>query len=163
MKVWSVNEVNKYTSVDYIQLLNQTLHDPMIINVVESTNNRQLDFSMGYAMGRMQMLEPSLTIDRQPRPTKDVKCVQEEDGEVIYSWVEEEYITKWNPQEWNIADTQEKFIVDGKEIIDLHIFANQLFEISFSVTPRVDTVKILSDYIANNPNYLKVKNDDEKK
>lgn len=126
------------TGLKYRDLLNQMSVDPILISVVKSTNNRQLDFSIGDNWGRIQMLEPSLTIKKKPRPEHKVW-----DG---FSW-SYEYKTAWKPKVWNIADTQEDFIADGREIIDLKIEPNQLFEIVFNATKRVRTIDRLKDVV----------------
>lgn len=134
----------------YRDLLNQMSVDPILINVVESTNNRQLDFSIGDNWGRIQMLEPSLTIKKKPRPEHKVW-----DG---FGW-SYEYKTAWKPKVWNIADTQEDFIADGREIIDLKIEPNQLFEIVFNATKRVRTIDRLKDMVVVGKKNLKIKGD----
>ena len=131
----------------YRDLLNQTCVDPMLINVDSSTNNRQLDFSYGGIDGRIQMLEPSLTIKKKPRPEHKVW-----DG---FGW-SYEYKTAWKPKVWNIADTQEEFICDGKEIIDLKIEPNQLFEIVLNVTKRVRTIDRLTAMVVVGKKQLKI-------
>lgn len=138
----------------YRDLLNQTCVDPMLINVDSSTNNRQLDFSYGGIDGRIQMLEPSLTIKKKPRPEHKVW-----DG---FGW-SYEYKTAWKPKVWNIADTQEEFICDGKEIIDLKIEPNQLFEIVLNVTKRVRTIDRLTAMVVVGKKQLKIKGDVRKK
>lgn len=109
------------SNINYEKLIDMIRMEPMLVNIFESTNNRNLFFYTNYFRERNPM-EPGLTIDGDPRPQK-----RDSEGEL-------HFIKNWDEKSWNIADTHEKFIMDGKELIIIKdLKPNRSFQIVFNV------------------------------
>lgn len=119
-----INKAEGFIDMDYTNILNQIIFVPLIVGFTKTTNNRQLNIFMYNRHGLKYPIEPYLTISKQPRAK-----VKNEIGEMVWK-------TKWNPERWNVADTGELFILDGKQIIELTIFPRQKFEIYFDSPER---------------------------
>ncbi len=132
-----INRPDGFVDIKYNQLMARSVFIPTIVNVIKTTNNRQLEFFTMDFRGRKSAMEPQLTIDRKPRPYKKVKYSHTDSDGHTDTWYEREYLTKWNPKIWNISDTGEQFIMDGKEIIELDILPLQEFEIVLAVKENI--------------------------
>ncbi len=132
-----------FSDKTYNTLLEYTMMVPQLVNVIKTTNNRQLDF-FNYDIRRFKHpCEPGLTIDKKPRQRKQVKDYNCGDIGEGFVWVWE-YSKKWNPKKWNIADTGEWFILDGKcQLIELDILQKQEFEIVLNVSERIKLANYL--------------------
>lgn len=130
-----------WQKVEYKNLINQIAIYPFVVNVIKSTNNRQLNFFSVNAFKKTPA-EPCLTINKKPRPKRRVKelyCPTE----LSYEDYSYEYVTKWDSKKWNIADTGEQFLLAHCEmLIEVAIAAKQKFEIYFNVNENIKTTHI---------------------
>lgn len=124
-----INKINdEFNDIKYRELMSFSLYEPMAVKIINTTNNRQLDFYYFDIMTGKQPLIPQLTIDGKPR------CA---DGETIISNSKHDG-DYWDGNIYNIADTQESFIIDGKEVVDILLFPNQIFNIHIGVMAKVN-------------------------
>lgn len=130
---------NSWEALEYKKLVDQITIDPLIVNVQKSTNNRQLNFYNITMWGMKPGMEPSLTIDKKPRLTKKLNQYFTNDRDLILCMTESmPYKTQWNPKKWNIADTQEHFLLThNTTCIEATILPAQRFEIYFEVSERI--------------------------
>lgn len=91
--------------------------NPFYAYILDSTNNRQLNFYATNAYGITRPIEPSMET-----PLIGRKEIQDEFG----NW---EYVFPWDASKWNIADTAETFLLSNGLIFSININAFQLFEI----------------------------------
>ncbi len=127
--------------VEYEKLLQMLSYTPNMVNFETTTNNRQLSIFAIDAVGHKNDFEPSLTIDKKPRPEKRIKTYTSDDEDDW--WYEHEYIKEWNPKEWNIADTGESFILDNTVEIKLDLLPKQDFTIAIKVRKKIKINDIL--------------------
>lgn len=118
---------------DYESLIKNAYYLPFVVRITKTTNNRQLYFFTIDMFGSKWPIEPTLTINKHHRPQKRNKI---EGGF--------DYIDKWSPDKWNIADTGEYFALDNNNIIEIELLPKQIFEIVFKPheTKRITDYKI---------------------
>lgn len=105
----------KEIKINYQQFIKSIYVNPIIVEFIKSTNNKQLYFYWKDLYGCSGPIEPKLTIDRCER-----------------SWV----VGEWNPNKWNIMDTHEMLIWKIGNYIELNIKSNQIFELEFNIVER---------------------------
>ncbi len=121
-----VNDRTKKTYNDFLELV---VHQPKMASFLHTTNNRQLNIFNRLSNGGLVPRMPRLTIDKLPRPQKAIVLIDDDDEE----YTEFEYVEKWDPEKWNIADTGEQFILGGELLMELDILPKQEFNIFLSV------------------------------
>lgn len=144
------NPKSKAFEVKYQDILVQIDIVPVMVNMLKSTNNRQLDFfkydkrDLMFGGKTICELEPGLTIDRKPRPVKSVKRNYVDDDGCVQKWAENEYVKKWDPKEWNIADTKEVFILDNLVGVNINLLSLQEFELILNVHSKPELSQLMS-------------------
>lgn len=99
--------------IEYGEFLKHSTHQPTALQVIESTDNRRISFFKWTLYGEICPIVPQIT----PKG--------------LSYYLDGGY--KWDSKKHNIADTQEGFIMDGKEIIYLTINPKESFELRFNV------------------------------
>ena len=133
-------EGENINTVDYSQLVEQLNHITYEVKIQSTSNNRQIDFYRrtketleGYKYDGKPYFPMSPYLTKEGKPRKSKYSIKS-DCYVFYP--------KWNPKEWNIADTHELFILDNKILFELQIKGKQKFIINIDVTPKLDFSKI---------------------
>jgi len=107
--------------IPYSFFLVSSLNSPFMSRV-SCNNNRALSFFAVDIMGIRHPIRPQFKIDGTKITDEDV----------------------WYPEQLNIVDTKENFVVDGKSIISVLIGAKQIIKIEFSIMKRAQWSGLLT-------------------
>lgn len=108
--------------ITYNALLDHISKLPCLMKFTSSTSNRQLFFGYQDESGCEYPIEPQKNIDGTLR--------ERNSSDNIY---DDFFTNKWNPREWNIADTHEIPIWTFLNFIDLHLNPKQVFALEFEI------------------------------
>ncbi len=130
-----ISYTNDRVKKTYDDFLQSIVSSPKTVSVLHTTNPRQLNFFNRRGNGDLVPLMPLLTLEKVLRQTQ-----------VLYGAIPGvNYTTfpdeKWDPEIWNIADTAERFMLDGSLLIELNLLPKQEFNIFLSVKNLVQIDK----------------------